>query len=379
MKDLKTLDFLMSAELKKLKSLLVDSSEEEFRFVGGCVRDALLTIKPNDIDICTTAIPEKVIALCHAAKVTVIPIGLKHGTVTTFIDGVQFEITTLRIDTDTDGRHANVKWTTSFEEDASRRDFTYNAMSIDFDGNLYDYFNGVKDLRHRKTVFVGDLKDRIGEDYLRVLRFFRFSARFDSVIDHELLNNIGSDSIKQGLANISKERVWSEMSKLFMSTARFRVAQAFEQSGLASVIGLQQAPSPLLNRADDAVSALASYSLTQKEAESIANSWKLSTFDKKKLIWLVSNKERSELNFIQDSLVNEINRSWVISHTKLHNLNVEEAVSFQPPVFPLSGQDLLDYGLKQSRELGTTLFILRKKWMESRFALSKDDLLESMK
>jgi tRNA nucleotidyltransferase/poly(A) polymerase len=283
MKDFKTLNFLMSPELQQLKSVLIDRSNEEFRFVGGCVRDALLLVKANDIDICTTATPEGVIALARSNRLQVVPTGLKHGTVSVIVNGVPFEITTLRVDTETDGRHAVVRWTKSFEEDASRRDFTYNAMSIDFEGNFYDYFDGIKDLRFCNTVFVGDATERIREDYLRVLRYFRFVARFNSTIDDNILCLMHDRQVKEGLAQISKERVWAEMSKLLMFSSRYRVMQALFNCGIAAVIRLDYAPQTLLNAADDAVAALASFELTIDNAKALASDWKLSTVERAKL------------------------------------------------------------------------------------------------
>ncbi len=150
----------------------------EARFVGGCVRNALCNRKVIDIDIATPLKPDEVIERLTAAKIHYVPTGLKHGTVTAIVDGKPFEITTLRVDVQNHGRHADVAFTADWKADAARRDFTINAMSATPDGDLYDPFNGVDDLRKGRVIFVGDAEKRIAEDILRILRYFRFLAHF---------------------------------------------------------------------------------------------------------------------------------------------------------------------------------------------------------
>ena len=152
----------------------------EARFVGGCVRDILLGQKPGDIDITTPWQPESVMKRLQAAGLSVHPIGIDHGTVLAVTEDKlgQYEITTLRKDVETDGRHAVVAFTQSYREDALRRDLTFNAMSLDQAGNLYDYFQGIEDLEAGHVRFVGDARSRIQEDRLRILRYFRFYARY---------------------------------------------------------------------------------------------------------------------------------------------------------------------------------------------------------
>ncbi len=148
------------------------------RLVGGCVRDTLAGRPVADIDLATPLPPEDAAQTLTAAGIRVIPTGLAHGTVTALIDGRPYEITTLRRDLVTDGRHAEVAWTGDWREDAARRDFTMNAMSLAPDGTLHDYFGGAADLAAGRVRFVGDAATRVAEDYLRILRFFRFQARY---------------------------------------------------------------------------------------------------------------------------------------------------------------------------------------------------------
>src|SRR4051794_5680418 len=148
------------------------------RVVGGAVRDALLGRAVADIDLATPRSPEQTTEALRTAGIRVVPTGLAHGTVTAVADGRGFEITTLRRDVETDGRHAVVAFTADWEADARRRDFTINALSMDRDGNVYDYAGGIADLRAGLVCFVGDAATRVAEDYLRILRFFRFQSRY---------------------------------------------------------------------------------------------------------------------------------------------------------------------------------------------------------
>ncbi len=148
------------------------------RLVGGCVRDALAGYPVADFDLATPDPPDAVMAALKTAGLRAIPTGLDHGTVTAVVDGRGFEVTTLRRDVATDGRHAQVAWTADWQEDAARRDFTINAMSMAANGTLYDYFGGQADLAAGRVRFVGDAAARVAEDYLRILRFFRFQARY---------------------------------------------------------------------------------------------------------------------------------------------------------------------------------------------------------
>lgn len=154
------------------------ASGTEVRFIGGCVRDAVLKRKTRDVDLALSLPPERVMALLAAAAIKVVPTGLAHGTVTAVVNGMPFEITTLRVDVETDGRRATVAFTDDWVADAARRDFTINALSCTADGAVYDYFSGLADLGQGRIRFVGDARARIGEDVLRLLRFFRFFALY---------------------------------------------------------------------------------------------------------------------------------------------------------------------------------------------------------
>lgn len=183
------------------------------RFVGGCVRNALLGAPVGDVDIATDEIPERAMELLAARDIRVIPTGLDHGTVTAVIGGRTFEITTLRIDVATHGRYADVAFTEDWVADAKRRDFTINALYADADGRVYDPLGGQADLEARRVRFIGDAVARIREDYLRILRFFRFHAHYGrGEPDGEALKACAQE--KQGLTQLSGERVRDELLKI---------------------------------------------------------------------------------------------------------------------------------------------------------------------
>jgi len=185
----------------------------EARFVGGCVRNALLMEPVSDIDIATVHAPAEATKLLEAAGVKVVPTGFDHGTVTAVLEGKHFEITTLRVDVATDGRRADVAFTGDWVEDAKRRDFTMNALYADMDGTVHDPLGGRDDLKARLVRFIGDPHDRIREDYLRVLRFFRFHAHYGTG-DPDAVGLTACAEEKQGLTQLSAERVQAELLKL---------------------------------------------------------------------------------------------------------------------------------------------------------------------
>jgi len=191
------------APLKKLFKAL---EGEEVRVVGGAVRNALLGVEVADIDLAAAAVPEVIAAKAEKAGLRVVPTGIEHGTLTLVFDDVHFEVTSLREDIETDGRRAKVRFGRDFEADALRRDFTVNALSVDAEGRLYDYTGGLKDLAERRIRFIGDPDKRIAEDFLRILRFFRFSAAYGA----GPLDAAGFEAcvaLRAGLGALSRERI----------------------------------------------------------------------------------------------------------------------------------------------------------------------------
>ena len=205
------------------------------RFVGGAVRNALLGEPVGDVDIATPLVPDEVMRRLQAAGLGAVPTGIAHGTVTAVSGGKPFEVTTLRRDVETFGRRAVVAYTTDWAEDAARRDFTMNALYADEDGAIYDYFGGLADLEARRVRFVGDARTRIREDYLRILRLFRFHAWYGrGEIDSEAL--AAAQAEKAGLKLLSGERVQKEVLRLLEAKEPSPAVRVMEQSGILGEI-----------------------------------------------------------------------------------------------------------------------------------------------
>ncbi|MDF2115147.1 CCA tRNA nucleotidyltransferase [Roseiarcaceae bacterium H3SJ34-1] len=222
--------FLAEPRLQRLLEV-INADGEETRVVGGAIRNALLGEPVADVDLATTASPELVASRCVRAGLRTIPTGIEHGTVSVLVDGVQYEITTLREDIDTDGRRATVRFGRDFHADALRRDFTINALSVDREGRLYDYVGGLDDIAHSRVRFIGDARQRIREDYLRVLRLFRFHAAYgDGAIDAEAFNAAVLE--RSGLSRLSRERVQAEIMKLLVARHAAGVVADMTHAGL---------------------------------------------------------------------------------------------------------------------------------------------------
>ena len=222
--------WLHSAAIGKVFAAL-EAGKAEARIVGGAIRNALIDRPVHEVDIATTAVPEEVMRLALEAGLGAHPTGIDHGTVTVVADGVPFEVTTLRRDIETDGRHAVVAFTTVWHEDAARRDFTINALYCGKDGTLYDPVGGLDDLRKRRVRFIGDAEARIREDYLRILRFFRFSAAYgNGQLDRTGLAAV--IALKDGLSRLSPERVRAEILKLLAARNAAEVVSAMHESGV---------------------------------------------------------------------------------------------------------------------------------------------------
>lgn len=212
-----------------------DAAQAEVRVVGGAIRNTLIDRPVIDVDLATPAVPEAVIELARRAGLGAHPTGIEHGTVMLVSDGVGFEVTTLRRDIETDGRHATVAFTQSWDEDAQRRDFTINALYCAPDGTIYDPMGGIADLRRRRVRFIGDGEARIREDYLRILRFFRFSAEYGKGhLDADGL--AAAIKLKQGLSKLAAERVRAEFLKLLAAPYAAEVVRTMHESGILALV-----------------------------------------------------------------------------------------------------------------------------------------------
>src|SRR5712675_618248 len=210
---------------------LLSGNGEEARVVGGAVRNALLHVPIGDIDIATTALPTEVIRRAKAAGIKSVPTGIAHGTVTLVVDSQPFEITTLREDTETFGRKAKVAFGRDWVRDAERRDFTINGLSVDAEGVVHDHVGGLADIAAKRVRFIGDASQRIAEDYLRILRFFRIHAAYGAG-EPDRAGYFACIGGRMGLAALSAERVRMEMLKLVVAEGALVAVTAMGDAGL---------------------------------------------------------------------------------------------------------------------------------------------------
>jgi poly(A) polymerase/tRNA nucleotidyltransferase (CCA-adding enzyme) len=334
------------------------------RLVGGCVRDALAGRPGADIDLATPDKPDAVMQALAEAGLRAIPTGLDHGTITALIGGRGYEITTLRRDVATDGRHAAVAWTDDWQEDAARRDFTINAMSMTQDGTLFDYFGGAADLQAGRVRFVGDAAARVAEDYLRILRFFRFQARYGAgAPDTAALAAIAGGV--PGLQRLSAERVWSELKRILAAPApdaalalmrRLGVMDAIVPEGTADRPVGALPPDPVLR-----MSAL----LTGDPAVFAAR-LRLSTAEAEMLAALRGPPPAGDGAALRRALADTdaailAGRSWLAGQGP----EIRARLAAIPrPVFPLEGRDVLALGLPPGPAVGALLRAVRGWWLE---------------
>ena len=360
---------IISPAIKTLDKVFKDNNHE-MRIVGGAVRDIALGKSPKDIDFATDATPDEMMSILDKADIRHKPTGLEHGTITAIIDNEPFEITTLRADTETDGRHAKVEFVKSWEEDAKRRDLTYNAMSMDIEGNVYDYFGGMDDLQDKVSKFVGDAEERITEDYLRILRYFRFQGRLSKPTwDKDTLQAITKHA--KGLSGISAERIWQEMSKVLSGQNVASVVSMIEKTGVSKVIGLSTNNINSVKDKSNPVLALAQLD----NSVDLAKRWKLSNVETELLNFLIKHKNNPlDQKKVEDMIADGVNKDLISALATMQGKKVN--TDAKVPDFPVTGADLIAKGMKPGPEMGATLNKLKQQWKASNFTATKDDLLK---
>ncbi|HLH12031.1 MAG TPA: CCA tRNA nucleotidyltransferase [Methylovirgula sp.] len=377
---------------------LLDRDGEEARVVGGAVRNSLLGRPVTEIDIATTATPEIVMARAQAAKLKSVPTGLAHGTIMLLVESKPFEVTSLREDIETDGRHAKVKFSRDFAVDARRRDFTINALSLSRDGMLYDYVGGLADIEARRLRFIGDPVARIREDYLRILRFFRFAAAYgEGPLDGPAV--LACLREREGLARLSRERVRSEILKLLAAPRAGEVTREFSETGLLGTL-LSSAPNParLINllrfSADeprDSLLALAALCVNLPEdAERLREGLRLSNSESQRLAEAAAaflSLHGIEAPPVAAALLRLIFRYGrqaagdalaLAAAERGGGAAWREALAFvraAPELrLPFSGADLIARGVPDGKEIGEALKELRKRWIEAGFPQDREKL-----
>lgn len=365
------------------------------RFVGGCVRDAVLGISAHDIDIAVPIPPDDVITILAQAGIKYIPTGYEFGTVTAVQEGRAYQITSLRKDWQTDGRHARVIYGTNWEEDALRRDFTINTLYAEKDGTVLDYLGGLDDLKSGVIRFVGDAHQRIREDYLRILRYFRFLAWYG----HGPIDSQAVQACKEqgsGLGGLSRERIGHEFLKLLMAPSPLSSLNLMDTAGLFPYIlpgSLNLKTLELLlgfEGAPKGMRRLAALCLPHIEVEGVAKALRLSRDQKQYLQKCVgrleaypSSEKTIYRNLYQDGveLFEDLTRLKLAlrplgSTPSILAEALKISASWKRPGFPLKGKDLIEVGLKPGFQLGNLLKECENWWIDQNFLPDKDACLQ---
>ncbi|WP_294234364.1 CCA tRNA nucleotidyltransferase [uncultured Sphingomonas sp.] len=345
----------------------------EARFVGGAVRDMLLGIAVADIDLATPLSPETVIGRVREAGFKPVPTGIAHGTITAVLPDGPVEVTTLRRDVSTDGRHAVVAFTDDWREDAARRDFTMNALYADpVSGALFDYFGGLDDLKAGRVRFIGDPLQRIAEDHLRILRFFRFHARFGDAVDEAGLAACAARA--NDLMALSRERIAAELLKLLVAARAvpvvalmveqgiFRaVIPEIDAAGVARLTALAERETAV-GVAPDAIRRLAAL-LPPEAAEPVGARLKLSNTDRKRLIAATAGPGDEGPR----ALAYRVGTSGAIDRLLLAGEPIDVIRDWTPPALPLTGGALVERGVGKGPEVARLLRQVETQWIAEGF------------
>ncbi len=395
--------WVRAAETRALLAALAAAGIEA-RFVGGAVRDSLLG-RPSraidDIDIATPAPPQAVIDALAAADIRTVPTGLAHGTVTAIFAAARvprrFEITTLRRDVATDGRHAVVAFDADWAGDAARRDFTINAIYLAPDGTLFDPVGGRDDIKARRVRFVGDPAQRLVEDVLRLLRYYRFEARFGSGAGDPAARAACRDAIPR-LPTLSPERVWRELSGLLAAPAPLRAVELMREDGVLAAIlpeadRIDRLAALLALRVADPLLRLAALvSVDGAGAAALAERLRLSRAERDRLAGLAppwpvdpAGDERTQRRALYRlgagryrDLALLLAAEGAIERPRLRRM-VAWAAEWTEPVFPIDGHDVAALGIPEGPEVGRLLAVVRRWWEDGDFTAGRDDCLARLR
>jgi poly(A) polymerase len=394
--------WFQDAALQRILGLL-NADGGEARVAGGAVRNALMGLAVADIDLATTLLPQQVVERAETAGIKAVPTGIEHGTVTLVAEGQPFEVTTLRRDIETDGRHAKVAFGTDWQADAERRDLTINALYADKHGAVIDLVGGLPDIEARAIRFIGDATQRIAEDHLRILRFFRFFALYGSGRP-DAGGLMSCARAKDKLATLSAERVWSETKKLLSAPDPSRALLWMRQVGVLTAIlpetekwgidaihGLVAAEQALGWKADPILRLAAMVPPDAARLEGLAKRLKMSNAEASRLLaWAkapVLPDEVTDVGF--DRFLYRHGMDGLSTRLKLAlsaargaaegdpaamrqaarlSVLLKRAEKYQKPVFPLTGADVMEAGVPAGRRVGELLKTLEDFWVERNFA-----------
>jgi poly(A) polymerase len=396
--DFANLDWLKEGEVARLLALL-NRDGEEARVVGGALRNAALHLPVGEIDVATTALPDEVVRRVEAAGFKAVPTGIDHGTVTVIIDGRSFEVTTLREDVETFGRKARVAFGRDWKVDAERRDFTMNALSATADGKIFDYVGGLADVAARRVRFIGDPQKRIAEDYLRILRFFRFHAWFGEGAP-DAAGLLACIRARDGLQLLSRERVRMELLKLLVAPRAAPTLAVMAECGL---LGVAVGGVPLIASFEnivkveaasgaepDAVRRLGALAVSVAEdSERLAQKLRLANAETDRLLalegwWRVvpmadEHAAHALLYHLgPQSFVDRVLLAWARSKAGAADQAWHHLASlpqrWTAPVFPLKSADFIRRGVAAGPALGAAVRAAKAAWIAADFPADRATL-----
>jgi len=357
-----------------LAALITALGPGNTRYVGGAVRDTLLGIAVKDIDVATPLVPAEVTAGLERAGIRNVPTGIEHGTVTAVLAGGPVEITTLRRDVATDGRRATVAFATDWREDAARRDFTINALYADPETlRIDDFFGGLSDLAARRVRFIGDARERIREDHLRILRYFRFQARFGSLPADTEAESACAE-LASTLKGLSRERIGMEtMNLLGLPDPAPTVARMAELGVLAQFLPEARPETLAMLVAQEQAQAIAPDPLRRLAAllppdpalaEQVASRFRLSSAQKKRLATAAARSDEQEA---PRALAYRLGRSEALDRLLLAGAPVQALEDWDIPQFPLKGGEIVARGVSAGPEVARTLRSIEERWISEGF------------
>ena len=391
---------------KIFKSISEFSDTSEIRYVGGCVRKIINNEIVDDIDLATNLNPEQVIECLKKNNINYYETGINHGTLTAIINEKKFEITSLRKDVFTDGRHAKVQFSDNWHEDSSRRDFTINCIYSDIDGNLFDPFNGKKDLENGKLNFIGDPETRIKEDYLRILRYIRFFLNYSNKEHDFKIKKIIKQNIN-GVINLSNERLIDELKKLVLSKGFLKIYKDQFCLEIILLIFPQLKNIRIFN-------SMNNYAIKNYYSKDFIFLLSLMIIDETDNTdyflykFNLSNRDKQRINFLKNifsksiipNTFSEMNL-WKIFYYNGKN-NLDDMINFQifkskkidnkliklseyfnlhnQPVFPIKAKNIMEkYNLKENKHLGQKLKEIENIWVNNSFKISEEEIEKVVK
>ncbi|MDG2416904.1 MAG: CCA tRNA nucleotidyltransferase [Pelagibacterales bacterium] len=392
-------------KLPEVRTIFDLFNNQGIYLVGGCIRDTLSGKEVTDIDFAVDIDPEEVVKILTNNNIKFYDIGINYGTVTAVIDSKNVEITSLREDIETDGRHAKVKYTSDIKADSLRRDFTINAIYANRDGELFDFHNGLEDIENRRLKFIGSASDRVKEDYLRILRYFRFYADFSNFdIDADLKKVFKEGS--QNLSKISKERIWTELKKIINHNNSFKSLSMMNEANILTEISDDISVtkdylkiSHIENKINKPINNLLKLSILLESSEHNANNFieqfpisneeadNLRTFTNLDLSiksYLSIKESRAKLYRLgvekfQDFVI----LNWIKDSNQKNDLNWhtlhEVAKNFEQPKFSFGANDIIRMGIEEGPLVGKILSELEEWWIDSDFIDDEYSIFERLK